>query len=82
MSEMRSWESEASAYGPNRDAKLGGYRPGEKIDILIARRSTLMHLDAVLGTDPEDSWRLETDPLATAEQRRHRDSWLHPRQIN
>jgi predicted metalloprotease with PDZ domain len=64
------------------DAKLSGHRPGEKIDILIARRNTVMHLDAVLGTEPEDSWHLETDPRATAEQRRHRDSWLHPRQIN
>ncbi len=64
------------------DAKLANYHPGEKIAVSIARRNSVMEIEVVLGTEPGDRWNLETDPQASAAQRRHRDSWLLPIRIN
>ena len=58
------------------DAKLSNYRPGEKIAVSITRRNTVMHIEVVVGREPGSQWDLETDPQATAGQRRHRDAWL------
>ena len=58
------------------DAKLSNYRPGEKIAVSITRRNTVMRIEVVLGREPGSRWNLETDPHATAGQRRHRDAWL------
>ena len=64
------------------DAKLSNYRPGEKIVVSITRRNTVMRIEVVLGREPASRWNLETDPQATAGQRRHRDAWLRSRQVN
>ncbi len=64
------------------DAKLSNYRPGEKITVSITRRNTVMQIEVMLGREPESRWDLETDPQATAGQRRHRDAWLRSRRID
>ncbi len=56
--------------------RLGHYRPGEEISILVARREKLLELPVVLGADPGNPWRLEASPHPTAEQRRHLENWL------
>jgi len=64
------------------DAKLGNYRPGERVAVSISRRNTVMPINVVLGRDPGNRWTLEGDPQATSEQRRHRDAWLRARKLN
>ena len=49
-------------------ARLGQYKPGDKIAVTVARRDRLMKLDVTLGPEPGRAWRLEAAPTATAEQ--------------
>jgi predicted metalloprotease with PDZ domain len=56
--------------------RLKAYRPGDPVTLLVARRERLVRLDARLGADPGEGWRLEVDPRATEEQRRHLAAWL------
>ncbi|WP_158633549.1 M61 family metallopeptidase [Tautonia sociabilis] len=56
--------------------RVGLYRPGETVSVLIARREQLMRLDATLGQAPPDRWRLELNPDATPEQVARRSRWL------
>ena len=49
-------------------ARLGQYKPGDKISVTVARRDRLMKLDVTLGPEPGRTWRLEPLPTATAEQ--------------
>jgi predicted metalloprotease with PDZ domain len=55
--------------------RLEQYRPGQKVSLLVARRERLVRLDVVLGSEPDDAWRLEVDPSATTEQQAHRKAW-------
>ncbi len=49
-------------------ARLGQYKPGDKVSLTIARRDRMMKLDVTLGADPGRPWRLEALPNATPEQ--------------
>jgi predicted metalloprotease with PDZ domain len=49
-------------------ARLGQYKVGDKIAVLVARRDRLMKIDVTLGAEPGRSWRLEPLPAATSEQ--------------
>ncbi len=49
-------------------ARLGQYKPGDKVAVTVARRDRLMKLDVTLGADPGRPWRLEALPNATPEQ--------------
>jgi predicted metalloprotease with PDZ domain len=49
-------------------ARLGNYKPGDKVSVTVARRDRLMKLDLTLGADPGRPWRLEPLPNATPEQ--------------
>ena len=49
-------------------ARLGQYKPGDKITVTVARRERLMKLDVTLGSEPGRTWRLEPLPGASAEQ--------------
>lgn len=57
-------------------ARLEQYAPGERIQLLVARRDTLTRLDVTLGADPGRPWRLELKPDATADQKAHALAWL------
>jgi hypothetical protein len=52
------------------------YRPGEQATLLVARRERLVRLPVTFGAAPRPRFRLEVDPAATPEQRRHLDEWL------
>jgi len=49
-------------------ARLGQYKPGDKVSVTVARRDRMMKLDVTLGADPGRPWRLEALPNATPEQ--------------
>jgi predicted metalloprotease with PDZ domain len=56
--------------------RLAFYRPGDRASVVVARRERLLRLDAVLGEDPGEGWRLAVDPRATEEQRARLAAWL------
>ncbi len=56
--------------------RLGHYRPGDHVNLLVARRERLLRLEVALGEDPGESWRLAADPRATTEQRARLAAWL------
>ncbi|MGH9361275.1 MAG: M61 family metallopeptidase [Thermoanaerobaculia bacterium] len=58
------------------DERLKAFRPGDKTELLVARRERLVPLAVVLGEKPGERWRLEVDPNATAEQAARLDAWL------
>jgi predicted metalloprotease with PDZ domain len=57
-------------------ARLEQYRPGDRAQVLVARREKLMPIDVTLGADPGRPWRLELRPDATAEQKANIVRWL------
>ena len=62
---------------PDRLAeRLAFYRPGDSVSVLVARRDRLLRLEAVLGEDPGEGWRLAVDPRASDEQRARLAAWL------
>ncbi len=62
---------------PDRLAeRLAAYRPGDRVSVLVARRERLVKLEAVLGEDPGETWRLAVDPRASDEQRARLAAWL------
>ena len=58
-------------------ARLGQYRPGDDVALLVARRDALRTVEAVFGAEPPRRWRLEVDPAAAGTQQQ-RDRWLQP----
>jgi predicted metalloprotease with PDZ domain len=60
-------------------ARLGQYKPGDKIAVLVARRDRLMTISVTLGAEPGRSWRLEPLPTATAEQTAHLNALMDGR---
>jgi predicted metalloprotease with PDZ domain len=62
--------------GDQWGGRLEKYRPGQQVSVLVARRDRLLRLDATLGVEPGDPWRIEIDPLATADQVDRRRRWL------
>ncbi|HJK91218.1 MAG TPA: PDZ domain-containing protein [Polyangiaceae bacterium LLY-WYZ-15_(1-7)] len=56
--------------------RLGRYRPGDAVEVLVARRGRLLRVPVTLGLAPADEHQLELDPNATPVQRRNRDAWL------
>jgi predicted metalloprotease with PDZ domain len=58
------------------ESRLEAYRPGERVSILVARRERLVRLDAVFGSEPPRTWRLELDPTATLAQHARLREWL------
>ncbi len=59
-------------------ARLGQYRPGAAVALLVARRDALRTIDAVLGAEPPQEWQLEVDPANADAQQQQRDRWLQP----
>ncbi|MBI4875496.1 MAG: M61 family metallopeptidase [Acidobacteria bacterium] len=57
-------------------ARLAGYKPGETVEVLVARRDRLMNIALAIVADQPASWSLEVRPDATEEQKAHRKAWL------
>jgi hypothetical protein len=43
--------------------------------VLVARRDQLLRLDLTFGEEPR-AWQLEIRPDATADQKKHFESWI------
>lgn len=56
--------------------RLTAYRPGEKVTLLVARIDYLMRLDATLGTEPANRWKLTVRKDATPAQTARLKAWL------
>jgi predicted metalloprotease with PDZ domain len=56
--------------------RLKAFSPGERVDLLVARREELLTLPVELAAEPEETWKLEIDPEATEEQTEQRQAWL------
>jgi predicted metalloprotease with PDZ domain len=56
--------------------RLGSYRPGEKITLLVARLDYLLRLETTLGADPVNRWKLVIRKDATPEQTARLKAWL------
>ena len=58
------------------DTRLQQYRPGDRVQLLVARRDQLMRLPVTIGAEPPRDWRLETSGSATEAQRAQLTDWL------
>lgn len=56
--------------------RLETYRPGEKVEILVARRDRLVRLPVAFTAQPKTRWKLEAAPEASPEQKAHLEDWL------
>jgi predicted metalloprotease with PDZ domain len=56
--------------------RLEQYRPGDRVQVLVARRDRLTPIEVTLGSDAGRPWRLELRPDATADQKAHVRHWL------
>jgi predicted metalloprotease with PDZ domain len=56
--------------------RLGAYRPGDKVSLLVARLDHLLRLDTTLGAEPPNRWKLVIRKDATPAQSAHLDAWL------
>jgi predicted metalloprotease with PDZ domain len=60
------------------DTRLESYKPGETVDVLVARRDRLLTLRATFAKEPLVR-KLEVRPEATEEQKRRLRAWLDGR---
>jgi predicted metalloprotease with PDZ domain len=56
--------------------RLEQYRPGDTIDILVARRERVTRIPATFEASPPENWTLERDPGATTDQQIHANTWM------
>ncbi len=56
--------------------RLGLYRAGDEVKVLVARRERLMALDARFGERPPDGWRLRPVESPSPAQTARLDAWL------
>lgn len=57
--------------------RLEAYQPGDRIEILLARRDQLITLPLELKADSRRSWQLEVHPKSTDLQKAALRAWLH-----
>jgi predicted metalloprotease with PDZ domain len=58
------------------DERMKQHPPGERVEILIARRGELRTIAITLAAAPEESWKLEVKKDATSEQKARLAAWL------
>ena len=58
------------------EERLQALRPGRRSTLLVARRERLVELSVTFGEKPAETWKLEPDPEATAEQQARLAAWL------
>jgi predicted metalloprotease with PDZ domain len=62
----------------NFDRRLQSYRDGDVLELVIFRGDELITTEITLERAPEDTWYLQIDATASAEQVARRKDWLHP----
>ncbi|ACY15825.1 M61 family metallopeptidase [Haliangium ochraceum] len=67
-------ERRISSDGP--DDVLRYLRPGERVELLVARRERLRRLAVTLGDKPDEEWKLALAPRPSNDQARRRGRWL------
>ncbi|MCA9192405.1 MAG: M61 family metallopeptidase [Planctomycetales bacterium] len=55
---------------------LGVYQPGQKLELLVARRGKILTLEIELGEKPPHNWQLEEDTEASEAARSRLQRWL------
>lgn len=60
------------------DRLLAGYRPGDSVELTVARRDELTRLRVELGRKPDDRWKLQIVPGDPMRERGRREDWLGP----
>ncbi|MEO0811532.1 MAG: PDZ domain-containing protein [Myxococcota bacterium] len=60
----------------NYEARLKGFRPGESLEFLVARRDSIMTLEVTPTAPLEHEWTVEADPDANDDQVTRRRTWL------
>jgi predicted metalloprotease with PDZ domain len=55
--------------------RLQQFRPGDRVDVLVARRDALRTLSLVVG-EAAGSWKLDVDPDASPEAVKTREAWM------
>ncbi len=63
--------------GTTLEARLKQFSPGERVEVLVARRDAVRILPILLGEPPAQSWNLEVDPEAGPGALAARRAWLH-----
>ena len=58
------------------DTRLQQYRPGDRVQLLIARRDQLIRVPVTFGSEPPREWRLETGSSASDAQKARLGEWL------
>ena len=58
------------------DTRLQQYRPGDRVQLLIARREQLLRVPVTFGTESPRQWRLEVSASATEAQKARLGEWL------
>ncbi len=56
--------------------RLENYRPGNTVELLVARREKMMALSVVLGQEPAKVWDFEAIPDADGDTVARRNAWL------
>lgn len=59
----------------NYEKRLGYYRPGESLVLLLARRGKLLKTEAVAAARPGKNWQLKSRDKATGANMRARKNW-------
>jgi len=63
--------------GSSMDSFLDYFRPGDKVELLVARRGRLVRLPTVLGEEPDDSrWQVQVAPSSNQVAKARRSSLL------
>jgi hypothetical protein len=55
---------------------LAARKPGDRVEVLYARRGTVGETEATLGKKAEPTYRITPRPDATAGQKNALDAWL------
>lgn len=58
------------------EAVLNQYRPGDRVQVTLARRDRLREAPLEVGANPTGSWKLELDPDASPTTVNARNAWL------
>ena len=57
-------------------ARLENYAPGQRVELIVARREKMIRLEMVLGEEPGRAWQLEVRPNPSTEQKGRLKDWL------
>ncbi len=60
----------------NLNERLQQYEPGERVEVMLARRDAVRVTPMTLAPHPGSPWKLEADPGATTEAAARREAWL------